>query len=111
MSQKPADFASRVGFWVRRRVLAEEITAKRTNNAYTGNMRIPENVDASDDLASVVKGADIVVLAVPHEFLDARLQIRPEFRNWTPRFPETGRLRLPSVAAKTKGAWSHLTPT
>ena len=36
-------------------------------------MRIPENVDASDDLASVVRGADVIVLAVPHEFLDAVL--------------------------------------
>ena len=73
VSQKPADFAARVGLWVRRRALAEEIAAKRTNSAYTGSMRIPENVDASDDLASVVRGADVIVLAVPHEFLDAVL--------------------------------------
>jgi glycerol-3-phosphate dehydrogenase len=63
-------FESNVSWWVRRQTLADEINTKHTNQQYTGDSQIPKNVVADSSLANVVKDANIIVLAVPHQFLD-----------------------------------------
>ncbi|NLM35560.1 MAG: NAD(P)H-dependent glycerol-3-phosphate dehydrogenase [Clostridiales bacterium] len=51
--------------WDREEVVVKEINYKRTNERYLKNISIPDNVKASTDMASVINGADFVVLAVP----------------------------------------------
>ena len=64
-------FCSEVAMWVRREEQASEINTHHTNSQYVGDAVLPPNLVASTALADVVAGADVVVLAVPHQFLPA----------------------------------------
>ena len=67
-------FAPTVLWWVRRSALADEINSKRTNVSYLGpDVQLPPSLKATTSLVEAVSGAQIVVLAVPHEFLDELL--------------------------------------
>ena len=68
-------FAPGVRWWVRRAAQRDEINERGTNAAYLGSAaaRFPPNVVADTELRDVVHGADVIVLAVPHEFLAAGL--------------------------------------
>lgn len=55
----------KVQLWDRDLEVIEEINNKRTNERYLKNITIPENVEASTDIAAVIKGAEFIVLAVP----------------------------------------------
>ena len=72
----------RVSWWVRREDQADEINAKHTNEKYLGrNVSLPTNLIASTDLVACVSDATIVVLAVPHEYLDVLLPaIKPALK-------------------------------
>ncbi|NLZ49126.1 MAG: NAD(P)H-dependent glycerol-3-phosphate dehydrogenase [Clostridiales bacterium] len=54
-----------VYLWDREERVVEEINNKRTNEKYLKNIIIPHNVKASTDMATVIDGADFVVIAVP----------------------------------------------
>jgi glycerol-3-phosphate dehydrogenase (NAD+) len=69
-SSRESLFESNVCWWVRRQTLADEINTKHTNQQYTGDSHIPKNVVADSSLANVVRDADVLVIAVPHQFLD-----------------------------------------
>ena len=60
--------------WARRRELAEEINAG-TNERYVPGHRLPPGLKATTDLAGAVKGAGIVVVAVPSQ--EARGVLEP----------------------------------
>jgi len=67
----PDRFEPTVDWWVRRADQAAEINQERTNQAYLGpDCTIPDNLRASTDLDAVVAGAGVLVLGVPHQFLD-----------------------------------------
>lgn len=51
--------------WARRPELAETINATNENPDYLPGVEIPERLEASADIESVVSGADVVVMAVP----------------------------------------------
>ena len=72
-------FAAHVSWWVRRKDQADEINSKHTNEKYLGpGVSLPANLLARTDLVASVSGATIVVLAVPHEYLDVLLpELRP----------------------------------
>jgi glycerol-3-phosphate dehydrogenase (NAD(P)+) len=55
----------KVQLWDRDLEVIEEINNKRTNERYLKNITIPENVEASTDIAAVIEGAEFIVLAVP----------------------------------------------
>ncbi|WP_163194060.1 NAD(P)H-dependent glycerol-3-phosphate dehydrogenase [Clostridium thermarum] len=55
----------KVELWDRDLEVIEEINTKRTNERYLKNIAIPENVLASNDMKSVIGGAEYIVLAVP----------------------------------------------
>ena len=60
-----------VAWWVRRAEQAAEINSDHTNVAYLGpSCSLPPNLHATTDLEQATRGADVVVLGVPHRFLD-----------------------------------------
>ena len=65
----PADKGVRTVLWARRAELADEITARHTNQAYLPDMELPPSLVATDDVEKAVDGADVVVMGVPsHAF-------------------------------------------
>ena len=72
-TQHPALFDPTVRMWARREAVAEEISSAHTNTAYLGETVLPSNIIASSDLAAVVAASDLLVIAIPHSFLDALL--------------------------------------
>jgi len=55
----------RVRLWVRREAQAEEINREHTNQRYLPGFSLPENLEATTDLAGAVAGAPVAILAVP----------------------------------------------
>src|SRR5262245_42326098 len=51
--------------WSRRPEVAEEITTRRCNGAYLPSVVLPTELAATACLADAVRGADLVVVAVP----------------------------------------------
>jgi glycerol-3-phosphate dehydrogenase (NAD(P)+) len=54
-----------VAVWDREQVVVEEINNNRTNDKYLKNITIPKGVTAYGNIDEAIKGADIVVIAVP----------------------------------------------
>ncbi|KAI5155577.1 glycerol-3-phosphate dehydrogenase (NAD+) [Nematocida parisii] len=54
--------------------LAELITTTRINSKYLPGIELPKNITVTSDICSAVDGADVLVVAVPHEFLNKILQ-------------------------------------
>jgi len=59
------DGSREVMLWARRSELAEEIAESRRNLAYLPDLLLDTRVGVTNDLASVLRGAAIVILAVP----------------------------------------------
>jgi glycerol-3-phosphate dehydrogenase (NAD(P)+) len=51
--------------WARREELAAEIRERHTNAAYLPDIDLPPSLDATSDAEAALRGADVVVLAVP----------------------------------------------
>jgi glycerol-3-phosphate dehydrogenase (NAD(P)+) len=69
---------SAVRLWARSPQLAEAITARRRNPWYLTDLEVPALVQATADAAAAIDDADIVVIAVPSEFLGVTLaRLRP----------------------------------
>lgn len=71
---RPQLFARRVDMWVFEELidgvkLTEIINTKHQNVKYLPNIDLPENLVANPDLLDAVKGADILVFNIPHQFL------------------------------------------
>ena len=69
---QPDKFCATVDWWVRRQAQADEINATHRNATYVGACALPANLVATADLR-VAEGADLVIVAVPHEYLDGVL--------------------------------------
>lgn len=68
---------SEIILWARRAEVAEEINTLGTNSTYLGSILLPESITATTDLAQAVRGADVVILAVPAQSLRSHLaQVR-----------------------------------
>lgn len=68
-----ADAGSDVVVWARREQVAAAIREYGTNPDYLPAVRLPERVTATSDAAEAIKGADLVVLAVPSQTLRGNL--------------------------------------
>lgn len=68
-----ADAGRDVLIWSRRAEVAGAIEATRTNPDYLPGLRLPERVRATADAATAIRGADLVVLAVPSQTLRGNL--------------------------------------
>ena len=53
--------------------VAEAIATRRRNPWYLADLEIPSGVEATTDLTKAVAGADVVIVAVPSEFVGATL--------------------------------------
>ncbi len=71
-----------VKLWARRKELANEIEAKRENNQYLPGIKIPDNVIADNSLKNSLESSEMLISAVPSEFLRQTLkEIKPYFKN------------------------------
>jgi len=69
-----AESGTAVQLWARRAEVAEEINALHLNSRYLGDIGLPANVTATDDVSQALAGAELVVLAVPAQTLRAQLR-------------------------------------
>jgi glycerol-3-phosphate dehydrogenase (NAD(P)+) len=63
----------RVRLWARSAEVVEGIRAHRRNPWYLADVELPEGIDATADAGMALAGVDLVVIAVPSEFLAATL--------------------------------------
>ncbi len=61
--------ASQIRLWVFETELAEALRKTRVNDLYLPGFFIPENVTPTHDLEFALEGAELVLMAVPSEFL------------------------------------------
>jgi glycerol-3-phosphate dehydrogenase (NAD(P)+) len=73
-----ADAGCEVALWGRDAGLAEDITHRHENTRYHPGIELPPTMWASTDAASVLRGASVVVLAVPSQTL------RDNLAAWVP---------------------------
>ena len=64
----------RVRLWCRRQEVADQINATRINAQYLPEGVLPENLSATHDPEEAMRGAGLVVLAVPSQSLRANLR-------------------------------------
>src|SRR3954462_5520413 len=76
-----ADAGCGVTLHARRPELAKAITEDGENRDYLPGVRLPSAVRATADAAEALLGADVVVLALPSQFL------RDNLTQWTPLLP------------------------
>ncbi|MBI2653737.1 NAD(P)-dependent glycerol-3-phosphate dehydrogenase [Candidatus Woesearchaeota archaeon] len=71
-----------VKLWARREELANEIESKKENKQYLPGVKIPSNVIAECSLKNSINGSEMIITAVPSEFLRSTLkEIKPYLRN------------------------------
>ena len=92
--------------WSRRTDVADDVAAGRGNRRYLDGYDLPTELDATDDLATAVDGADVLVVGVPtHGFRAALEAVVPDLGDGVPvislakGFEQGTRLRMTEVAA------------
>ena len=65
-----------IRLWGRRAEVVDQINLKHRNEQYLRDITLPPRIAASTDVAEVLAGAELVVLAVPAQTL------RPQLREW-----------------------------
>lgn len=65
-----------IRLWGRRAAVVDQINTEHRNGQYLKDIALPASITASTDVAEVIQGADLVVLAVPAQTL------RPQLREW-----------------------------
>lgn len=65
-----------IRLWGRRAEVVQDINARHRNQAYLPDIVLPNNISASTDVAEVLAGAALVILAVPAQSL------RPQLAPW-----------------------------
>lgn len=71
-----------VKLWARREGLANEIEAKKENMQYLPGIKIPGNVITDYNLKNAIEGSEMLISAVPSEFLRSTIKkIKPYFKN------------------------------
>ncbi|MDO4908873.1 MAG: NAD(P)H-dependent glycerol-3-phosphate dehydrogenase [Corynebacterium sp.] len=68
-----ADAGNGVRLWARREELAREIMITRENKTYLPGLTLPNTVSATSDPAQALRGANIVILAIPSGVLRQNL--------------------------------------
>jgi glycerol-3-phosphate dehydrogenase (NAD(P)+) len=106
-----ADAGNDVRLWGRRPELCDAINATHENADYLAGVVLPDAVSATSDAHEALRGAEVVVLAVPSQ------QLRSNLETWGPHIPadavmvslmkgiELGtHLRMSEVIAEVTGA-------
>lgn len=74
------DNKHKVKLWFRREDLLEKVKITRENSIYLPGVKIPDEVFLTSNLNEALDGAEIIVLAVPTQYL-RRIISREEFKN------------------------------
>lgn len=80
-AQMCVDAGSKTTVWARRAAVAREIEQEATNAAYLPDIRLPDELGATDDPEAALAGAEVVVLAVPS------VGIEEQLRRWGEHIP------------------------
>ncbi|MBW2385875.1 MAG: NAD(P)H-dependent glycerol-3-phosphate dehydrogenase [Deltaproteobacteria bacterium] len=89
--------------WARRAEVAKEISEAHSNERYLPGFKLPQSLTASADIEEVVRGADVLVIAVPsHGFREALLELAPYVRPWIPVVSLTKGLEQGSLLRMTQ---------
>lgn len=68
--------------WARREELASEIRRKKENPQYLPGIKIPESLIIDSSMTNVLKDCEIIITAVPSEYLRKELDgIKPYYKN------------------------------
>jgi len=71
-----------VRLWARREALANEIESRRENLQYLPGIKIPSNVIVDDSLSNVIDGTEMMIAAVPSEFLrNTMKEVKPYLKS------------------------------
>jgi glycerol-3-phosphate dehydrogenase (NAD(P)+) len=70
-----------IRLWGRRAEIVEQINTLHRNEQYLKGIALPASITASTDIAEVLAGAELVVIAVPAQTL------RPQLRKWKDQMP------------------------
>ncbi|MEO6955361.1 MAG: NAD(P)H-dependent glycerol-3-phosphate dehydrogenase [Antricoccus sp.] len=73
MAKVFADAGSDVTIWARRTEVAQTINATHENRDYLSGIVLPTAIAATSDALTAIKGADIVMIAIPSQTLRANL--------------------------------------
>jgi glycerol-3-phosphate dehydrogenase (NAD(P)+) len=65
---------AKVKVWVRSTEQAAEVNATRENKKYLPNVSLPENMEWTSTISSAVEGSELVLLAIPTQFLRSFLE-------------------------------------
>jgi glycerol-3-phosphate dehydrogenase (NAD(P)+) len=63
-----------VRLWAREAEIADEIRTRRRNPFFLSDVELPEGLDVHGDLPRAVGGAEVIVVAVPSEFVGLTLE-------------------------------------
>ena len=63
-----------VKLWVRREELANQIKSEKENKQYLPGIKIPSNVIADHSLKNAIENSEIIITAVPSEFLRSTIR-------------------------------------
>lgn len=78
-----AENGHEVMIWSRRQDAVDELLNERKNEKYLPGVVIPENIQATTDKEEAVKGADIIILAVPSRAVaDTVRDFSPYLKTW-----------------------------
>ncbi len=92
-----------VTLWARNRDIVQEINSQHTNQAYLPDATLPDNLQATDDIAAAVNSAQVLVMGVPsHTFRDVLLAIQPHLPANIPIISLTKGLELSSHMRMTQ---------
>lgn len=64
-----AENFSEVKIWAREKEVCDQINIEHENKMYLPNVKLPENVVADNDIESVIEGKDLIIFALPSEYL------------------------------------------
>ena len=74
-----------VMLWARNADTVAEINADHTNQKYLADIKLPDRLQATHDIAEVVSGADVVVMGIPSQnFRQVLEQVADHIRPWVP---------------------------
>lgn len=92
-----------ITLWARDAETVEGINASRENRKYLPGITLPSAVRATNDMAEVVAGADVLVMGVPsHSFRGVLEEAKAHLRPWVPVISLTKGLELASGKRMTE---------
>ena len=78
LAQVLSDAGNQVLLWARNHEVVSELNKYKTNKNYLSGIQLPDNIQATSDIAVALAFSDIYVLAIPTQ------QLRQMLKDWQP---------------------------